>query len=837
MMRNTPWFERSAQDLRLTLHVALRSPGFALITVLLMALGVGATTTLFSLAYGVLFRPLRWPDAERIVRVQETRGGNAGRVPWTIANTTFHAWRERPATVEAIGGWTRPRNLTLAGGGSGTPETITIQGVTPSLFDVLRIRPVLGRVLEASDLESGGASSTIMLTYGTWQRRFSGRSDVIGTTIRVDDRLRTVVGVAPLGFEIPQSDAEAWIPLGVPVISPGSSSISAMLLNAVARLRPGVTPEQAAAEAMNRSRGAPSLRSAELALFGASGTIHIEAASIRESLTREVQPALLMLFGAVALLFTTAVASIVMLQSARAVRRRREMAVRAAIGASRAGLMRLWLTESLALGAAGGAAGLGLSAALHRLLPAILPPGFPRLNDVTVDVRVALFATVLTLMAAVACGIIPAWQSREARLAESLASDGLASPVFSGRSRGFRLRNALTLIQVAVACLLLVCTGLLARSFAALLDADRGFETRDVLTLHASAQRQPFASRAAALVRAQERLRSLPGVTEAAFANALPFVTYGGLSGTSLPSPRDPAVRIQAQMLTRVVSPEYFSAMGLRVIEGRPLRATDSAESRPVVVVNRTFASQYLGERQVGSILPVPFGSRREWEVVGVVDDVRQGSVRGVAPSIHGGVTDPPQPEVFFSYAQSDAEVTELAFVLRTSSDPMALAPALRAIVREEDPTLIIESVMTMEDRLLESLARPRIYAMLVGGFALFAAAIALAGLVGVLSHLAGQRRREIGVRSALGATPLDIVRLVTREAVVMTSAGVAAGLGMGYAATRWLSSMLYGVMPNDAVTFASVAAVLIMAAAIACAVPAQRATRVSPLVAMRPGG
>jgi putative ABC transport system permease protein len=494
----------------------------------------------------------------------------------------------------------------------------------------------------------------------------------------------------------------------------------------------------------------------------------------------------------------------------------------------------VWFLESAVLGVLGGVSGLVLTSAFHRLLPLVLPPNFPRGHDVTFDARVALFAIGLTCSASLVCGLLPALQSRHPAHAMSLAGEGLAWRLAGTPLRGVRLGAVMMMAQVAIACLLLVGTGLLMRTFATLLSADRGFDPRNVLTVHATTQARPFTSRSASLERAQARLGSLPGVTHVALGNALPFVTIGGMHGMKLPSPNDPGTTMQVQTLMRVVSPEYFAAMGLRVVAGRALDRTDTSTSRPVVVANKTFAARYLGSSPLGTVLPALIASREQWDVVGVVDDVRQGGLRGVAPAPFGGLTDPPQPELFFTYRQWDVNVNELVYVIRSAVDPVRLAPIVRTILREEEPSLTVESIMTMEDRVMESLARPRTYAMLVAGFALFAAAVAVVGLFGVLTHMATQRTREIGVRSALGARPPDILRLVTREAAAITVSGIVVGLIAAFTLSRWLSTLLFGVTTHDAATFVAVPVLLLVAAAAACAVPAWRAARMSPLVALR---
>ncbi len=825
--------EDVGRDIRHAVRTIRMSPGFAAVTVLMMALGIGATTTLFSLTYGVLLKPLPWSEPDRIVRLQETRGGSPGRVPWTISNTTYHAWREQPAIVEEIGGWTRSQLMTATVGG-GEVERLRVGKVTPSLLRVLRAQPGVGRLFSDDDTGGPDGPHVVVLGFGVWQRRFGGDPGAVGRSIRLDDRLLTIVGVMPKDFAFPDRETDAWQPLEIARVDAGAGVIRAMIFNAVARLRPGTTAQQAASEGTSRARAAPSLGAAGLAMFGNAGGIAVTAIPARDALTADVRPALIVLLAAVGLLFATAIASVLVLQASRAVRRRRELAVRVAIGAGAGHLARLWLVESATVGLCGGVAGLLVAAALHQILPAVLPPDFPRVDEVRFDAQVAFFATVLTLLAISVSGLVPWLQLRDRSLVDSLTGDGMAPGRGSASRRSTRLRTAMMVSQVAIACVLLVGTGLLARSFAALLSADRGFDPHDVLTAHITMKPRPFASESAGLERAQQRLQVLPGVADVGFGNALPFVTSGGFRGLTMPSPRDPAFRIQVQTLTRAVSPEYFPAMGLRVIAGRSLAPADTASSRPVVVVNRTFAAQYLDVEPIGTSLPIPIGSRRDWEVVGVVDDVRQGGLTGVAPAAFGGVADPPQPEMFFTYRQWTSSVSELVYVIRGSANPAALATMLRAILREEDPALAIDSVMTMEDRVMHSLARPRTYAVLLGGFALFAVAIAAVGLFGVMSYMAAQRTREIGIRSALGARPHDILRLVTKEAVAILIGGLVIGLTAAFLLARSLAPLLYRVSVHDTTSFVVVPVILSAVVVVACIAPARRATRVSPLVALR---
>ncbi len=798
-----------------------------------MAIGIGATTTLFSLTYAVLLRPLPWPAPDRVVRLQETRGGNPGRIPWTISNTTYHAWREQPSTIDEVGGWMRSQTMTLAVGAEAT-ERVRVGKVTPSLLHVLGVPPGAGRVFADEDASNRGGPTVVVIGFDFWQRRLGGDPAAIGRSLRLDDRLMTIVAVMPRGFAFPDRETEAWLPLDIPRVSAGADLIQAMIFNAVARLRPGVTPQQAASEATARGLAAPRLGSGAVALFGNDGAVAVVAVPARDALTADVRPALVVLLAAVALIFSTAIASVLVLQASRALKRRREMAIRMAIGAGAGRLARLWLVESAIVGLAGGLAGLLVAAALHRVLPAVLPPDFPRLGEVRMGAFTGTVAGGLTLLAALICGLVPMLQLRDRALASSLNADAVSDASGAATTRATRIRRAMMVGQVAIACVLLVGTGLLVRSFAALLSADRGFDPHGVLTAHFTTTARPFASGSAGLERAQQRLSSLAGVTDVAFGNALPFVTTGGFRGFRMPSPADPGTTVQVQTIMRTVSPEYFAAMRLRLVAGRPLEPADTASSLPVVVVNRTFASRYLGSHPLGTILPVAAGNRRDWTVVGVVDDLRQGGLNGVAPSAFGGVSDPPEPEMFFTYRQSTNTVQEIVFVVRSTADAASLAPMLRTIVAEEEPSLAIDSVMTLDDRVRRSLARPRTYAMLLGGFGVFALSIAAVGLFGVMSYLAVQRTREIGIRAALGATPADILRLVSAEAVAILAAGVSIGILAAFLLARTLTPLVYGISTRDAVSFVAVPIILSVAAAAACAAPAYRAMRVNPLAALR---
>ncbi|HVZ24231.1 MAG TPA: ADOP family duplicated permease, partial [Vicinamibacterales bacterium] len=806
-----------------------KAPGFAAAATVTLALGIGVTTTLVSVAYGVLLKPLPWPQPERLVRLTETRGGQAGRVAGTISNATYLAWREHFTTVEELGGWVRSQPMTLDDGHD--PIRVPVTPVTPSLFTVLHATPQLGRLPIADDLNSSGAAlatRVILLSYGLWQERFGGRADAIGRTIRLDNQTVTVVGVMPRTFAFPTRETRAWTPFNAVAVEAtirGERVIRAQIFSALARLTPGETAAQAAAEGTARALGAPDLETAATALFGSSGPPKVIVESAVHAMTADVRPAILLLLAGALLLLLTATANVASLQLARAVARRREMAIRRAIGAGTGRITRQLIVESAIVGMLGAAGGLALAAVLIRIAPSILPADFPRLDDVAVDWHVGLAAAAAAVLASTACGLLPAIHVRRESLVGSFASHGSASA--ASWLRAVHMRTAIMIGQVAVACVLLAGAGLLGRSFIARLHADRGYEPANVLTAALPFPRSyPPARRVQIIDAVLARMRALPGVRVAAFGNALPYVSAGGFRGQKMRMPRDPSREMEVQWMNRVVSPEYFAALRLHLVAGRPLTDADTATSPSVVVVNRSFAKKYLSDRAVGDTLSLMLrDDRHSAEVVGVVDDVRQGDV-----------TAPDQPEIFESYRQV-AETVQAdgpILVIRTAADLTPYIGSLRSVLRDQDASVPLDSIMTMDDRIATSLARPRTYAALFGVFAAGALAIAGVGLFGLLAHTVAQRTREIGIRIALGALRGQITVLVLRHAVIVVSAGLLVGLGASLALGTLLRSFLYGVTTHDPSTFLAVIAILAAIAVASCLLPLRRALLVDPVVALR---
>jgi predicted permease len=822
------WLEHGVRDLRLAVRMLRREGGYTAAAVLLIALGVSTTTTLFSVAYGVLLRPLPWAGSDRTVRVIESRKGQQGRVAGTVSNGTYLAWRDAPSTIDAIGGYTvaNPSMRIRVGGVAQT--RVAVGRLTPSMFDVLKVAPHRGRAFTAEDVVIGTGAypnpRVVMLSYGLWQDLFAGSDDAIGGSVMVDDVPVDVVGVMPRGFLFPDRDTRAWLPMPIGAVVGQNGVRRIMLFASLARLAPQASAAQAAAEATARARSAPDPGLGAVSMFGSTAPPDVAVVPALQAATSEVRPVILMVAAAASILFATALANIASLQIARAMSRRREFAVRMALGAGRARVAAELVAESALLAAGGGSLALVLTAAAHRLIPHLLPADFPRVEEIAISMPVLAFTVAAAAAATIVCGVVPAFTAAGVDVADALAADGSTSTsAATWRRPGGRLRAAIVVAQVSAACVLLGGAALLSRSLVALMHADRGYEPANVLTARLDLGAAYTPERRVQLADAlMARLASAPGITDVALGNALPFLSVGATAALSIRSPSDPAIARQAQTLIRIVTPSYFRALRLRVVEGRAIDAGDVLTSRPAIVVNRAFVNAYLGRSSVGLRLPLSFGEGRpDGDVVGVVDDMRQASV-----------TDAPVPEVFVSYRQMPGRLVNGAtiIVVRTASDPMNVVETLRTAVREQDDDIDLESVLTMEERLATHLTVPRLYAVLVDLFGVLALTVAMVGLYGVLAYSVAQRRREIGVRAAVGATPSQIGRLFTRTAGGLTVAGIVIGIAMFAGGGRFLRAFVYGVTLLDPISWIGTIAVVAAAAMLASILPARRAAALDPM-------
>ena len=805
------------QDVRYAARLARRQPRHTLLTIAMTALAIGATTALFSVAYGVLWKPLPWPHADRVVVLKETRGGNPPRFG-AFTNAAYLAWREQPATIESIAAWSQ-RVVTLSG--TAAPERIRITAATSSLFRALGMRPLIGSLFEERD----ETSPVVLLSESLWRQRFDGDPGAVGKIVQLDGRPYTIVGVLADAMSYPDRQSRAIVPFAVPPASANQLSV----FNAIATLRPGISAAQAAAEGTARGRFAAAAGMTAQAVFGSSGPIEIAATPIAGALTADVRLPLIVLLAAVGLLLATATANVASLQLARATTRGREMAIRAALGAGSRRVTGQLLAESLLPGIAGGLLGVGLAVVLQRSLPSLLPADFPRADDLGINAAVIGFALILTAGTSIVCGLLPALSIRKSNLVEALASEGAGMP-----ARTARARVVIMTAQVAIACVLLIGASLLGRSFALLLSADRGFDPGDVLSARLTMPESlyPSQERRFELIDGMlTRLRTLPGVTEASFTSELPLTRGGSTAAFTMKSPTAQGAVVTAQASPRIVSPRYFATLQMHTAAGRTFSDADAESAERVVVVNQSFARRYLGDSWLGSKLPVAGYATRGDEnltatVIGVLDDVRYVSAQDQAS----------QPEMFYSYRQMDRRlpVQTVTLLVRASGDPAAVAGQLQSVIRQTDDRLVADVILPLEQRLRTTLARPRLYSVLLGGFAAFALLTATTGLFGLLSYSVSQRARELALRAALGASRSSILRLILRQGLMVTSVGLAAGLLASLWLTGFLTTQLYGVAPHDAFTFIGVPVLLLAVGALACLMPAWRAAGVDPVRILR---
>ncbi len=806
------------QDLRYAARTLRGSPAFTLAAVLTLALGIGATSSIFSVVHGVLLRPLPFPAPERLVQVRTVTAG-APEADDVLSPPNFMSLAERS---RAFGGVAAVLTGDHVLGGAGEARTVESARVSASFFGVMGVRPVLGRGFVPAENQPG-SDGVVVLGWGLWQRAFGGDPGVVGRTVRLDGVPREVVGVMPRGFDFP-AERELWVPLPYD----GYFSATGVLgrkgnayVTVLARLRPGVGLEEGRAELRD-------LAGRLQAAFPASNTgVGFTAVPLRDALVGEARKPLLLLFGAVGLVLLVAAANVVGLLLARAATREGEMAVRVALGAGRGRLVRQLLTESLLLGLAGGGLGLLLALWTTRALVALRPEGMPRVDSIRVDGPVLAFTLAVALATSVLAGLVPALRATEGGISGTLRGGGrggLAS------RRGNRLRGGLVVGQMALAVVLLAGAGLLLRSFARLVAVDPGFRVERVLAFRVELPRAAYDSgdeTSGFYARFLERVHGLPGVEAAGAVYRLPIAqgSFGSrfeVEGRAVGAgEEEPSIGVLS------VTPGYFRTLGVPLLRGRGIEDGDRAGGPPVVVINRAAAERFFsGVDPVGRRLarfsfdPIE-AAAESFTVVGVVGDVR-GEALDRAP----------EPEAFFAHAQ--VPLPAMSVVVRASGDPLALAGAVRRELSALDPDLPAPEFRTLEQVVAESVARPRFLAGLLTLFAAAALSLAALGVYGLLSYAVAQRTREIGVRIALGARPRDVLEMVVRRALALAGAGVVLGLGGALTLTRLLESQLFGVGAGDPATLAAVVSLLGAAALLASLVPARRAARMSPLEALR---
>jgi putative ABC transport system permease protein len=792
----------------------LKKPSLTAVAIIAIGLGIGANTAIFSVVNTVLLQPLPYPQPQQLVRIASEQRNQAldGRGAFSVPD--FLDIQKSSTTLEYV--------ATLQGTGTMTtdgnePERLLGAAVSADYFNVLGVKPVLGRIFTREE-DTPGAASVVLISHGLWQRRYGGDPNIIGREIELGGKT-TVVGVMPAGFEYPISDdnQDFWEPIFSATFMTKEirEERANRSLPVIGKLKPGATVEQAKADLDLISR------QVEQNSPESNTNVIFNAVSMHEDITRDCRPALLVMLGAVGLVLLIACANVANLLLARAVARQKEIAIRMALGASRRRIAGQLLTESILLSLAGGALGLLLATWGTDLLVAYGPADVPRLRDVGVDRYVLFFTLGLATLTGIVFGLAPALQASKPAPGSMLKESGRG--VYTGRSR---MRSALIVSEVALSLMLLAGAGLLINSFWRLLHTDAGFDTQGVLALDIPLGRERYKTpeqRAAAFQQLIARMKTVPGVRDVSVVSNVPLTDFDvelsfQIEGRPPYKPGEEAVADYT-----IAGGEYFRTMDIALLRGRVFTDSDTANSPQVMVVSNAFAKYYFpNEDAIGKRIIMDGDDKTPIEIIGVVDDVRR-----------NGLDQGVEPEMYVSYVQKPDR--RLNLVIRsTTEDASQLAQAARAEVKAFDPRQIIWRAQTIEQLLGTSVAPRKFNMLLLGIFAGVALVLAAVGLYGVMSYSVSWRTQEIGIRMALGAKRTDVLRMVVRQGMTMTLIGLALGLIGVFGLSRVIAGLLYGVSPTDPLTFIGVSIVLLMVALLACLIPARRATRVDPIVALR---
>ncbi|MCI0490618.1 MAG: ABC transporter permease [Blastocatellia bacterium] len=796
------------KDLRFSIRMLLKKPGFASVAALTLAMGIGANTAIFSVVNGVLLRPLPYKDPDRLAMLWETTGRSR---EVNVSHLNFIDWREQSRSFEYMaaytGRWGGP--ATVIGGTE--PERAYVSGVYRDFFSALGVTAAVGRTFLAEE-HRPGANPVVVVSYGFWQRRLGGDRNLADKKLTVYGTSFDVVGVLPQGFSFPDG-TDLWAPSE---LFEDTSARSAHNYEVIARLKPGVTFAEAQAEMATIGR------QLEQQYPDTNEGTSVAVVSLHEQLVGDARPALLVLLAAVGFVLLIACANVANLLLARALGRQKEMAIRLALGAGRSRIIRQLLTESLMLSLVGGALGLLLAFWLVGILIALGPGDIPRIDEIGIDGRALAYTLGLCLLTSLLFGLVPALRASRPDLHDSLKAGGRSSGAGAGRQG---LRHLLVVAEITLTVVLLIGAGLLTKSFWNLLQVDAGFDPEQVLIMRMSLPSSEYREghQTAGFYReALFLISSLPGVEAAGAINNLPLAGVnlnGQVEIEGKPDERGSAGY-------RIVSPGYFSAMSIPLIKGRMLAEQDNENAPPVALINRSMADRsWAGEDPIGKRFRTGgMDSKRDiWvSIIGVVGDVK-----------HRGVDAEARPEYYLPYLQRPGRAREMTVAVRTSGDPSAMVSAVRGQVQAVDKNLPV-SFEEMQQVFSGSIADRRYNMLLLGAFAGAALLLSMMGIYGVMSYAVSERTQEIGIRQALGAGRIDILRLIMGRGIVLAVAGVIAGLGAALAVTRLMAGLLFGVSATDPMIFVAVSALLILVALLACYVPARRATRVDPMVALR---
>lgn len=800
--------ESLLKDVRYGLRSLMKHPGFTAIAVITLALGIGANSAMFSTVNAVLLRPLAYPEADRIV-VLEGINPAAGITQSNMSIPDFADWHDQNQVFEQLAGFVSGGSLLTSGDET---ERVRGTGVTADFFPLFRTAPMSGRTLQAADMEHDGAP-VVVLSFALWQRRFGGDPKIIGSSVTLSGKSMTIVGVMPAGFDYP-TQSELWVPYPFDAAAERRDN---RFFSVVARLKPGVPIAQAKAELDTINQ-----RLAQAYVETNSGWT-VQVTGLQERMVGSMRKSLLLLLGAVAFVLLIACANVANLLLARATGRQKEIALRVALGASRFRVIRQLLTESLLLSVIGGVIGLMLSSWLARLLISISPANTPRFNEIEPDARVFAFTLGLTVLTGIIFGLVPALQSSRVDLNTGLKEGGRTG---SAGSRHNRVRSLMMVAEIAISFILLVGAGLLIKSFVRLRDVSPGFTPDKVLTMRVSLLPDKYAEgepRTQLLRQMLERLKNLPGVQSTGAVLSLPLGgdTFNvGRSYIREGRPATPEESVNAAYLA--ATPEYFQTLQIPLIAGRAFNDRDNEQAPKVLIVNETMARQlWPGESPLGRRVTIWRDEKFAREIVGVVGDTR------ASLDTEAGL------QMYVPYAQ-DSGWGSLSLVVRTSGDPLNTTAAARIEIRSLDKGIPVYNVKTMNDVLAVSVGQQRLSMLLFSSFAAVALLLAMIGIYGVTAYHVSQRTQEIGIRLALGAQVSDVMKLILKSGMALAAVGVGLGLAGAFALTRLMTSLLFGVTPTDAVTFAGVAGCLLVTALVACYIPARRATKVDPLVALR---
>jgi predicted permease len=820
--RGVPVVETLVQDVRYAARLLRKNPGFTAVALITLALCIGANTAIFSVVSGTLLRPLPYPEPDRLVRLMQSYA-QKGLSPWNMSQMNFAAYREQSRSFEALAA------ISISGGanltGVGEPERIQLARVTADFFNVFKVEPLLGRAFRP-DEETPGKNAVCVLSYSFWQRRFAGDSQAVGTTLLLNDVATEIVGVMPEGFDFPERwpSVALWTPVAL-----NAQRQAPFFLRGVGRLRPGVSPAEAEAETTailwNSANQNPGFIGSEGAPQPGAD-LKTMVTPLKEVITVNSEKPLTILLCAAGLLLLIGCANVANLLLAKGAMRTREVAVRMALGATPLRVVRQLLTESLLLALIGGAIGAMLAWWGVRLIVRLGIERVPRLAEVSLDTTVLLFSLAIIALTGLLCGLAPARQAYALRVEAGLREGARGST----RAAHRRTNGMLVAAQFALSVLLLVGVGLLLRSFQNLVKTDTGFRPDNVLAMTVSLSDKKYNSDDSFLQFNQslvERVNSLPGIVRAATIDGLPLSGDDNADGIVVegqePGPGD----VAPVFGIRVVTPGYFETLGIRLLRGRDVEEADNRGSQLVALVDQTLARRYWpGEDPVGK--RIRFAWSNDWmTVVGLVDAIKDDALG-----------EPPKPHVYLSYAQWPLRSNNLPLkfylVSRTAGDPAAAAPAVRGVVQQLDPDLPVYTVQTMTQAMARTLHSERLTNRLLVGFAALAVLLAATGIYGVMSLNVNSRVQEFGIRTALGARPRDVLGLVIAGGMRLAAAGIAAGVGGALWLTRFLESLLFEVKPSDLPTFAAAVLLLAAVALAACYLPARRATKIDPMVALR---